>query len=89
MLAGAAAEHSNNFQKGGPRAERSVGKFVAAQVLPACAQRHRAQRSISADLIFGSFHQGKEHNPVVALTGIASYRNDAFIIVTQKSPLLM
>ena len=61
MVAMWAAGHSNNFQKGRPAAERSVGKLVAAQVL--CNLQRGGQerkRSIFADLTFGSLWQDKE-----------------------------
>jgi len=47
---------------------RKCGNRPPPQVLPALQRRGlRAQRSVAADLIFGSFHQGKEQRQPAAI----------------------
>jgi len=40
------------------------------------AQGPRAQRSVAADLIFGSFHQGKEQSLPAAIERVRAYNLD-------------
>ena len=60
-----------------PEAQAIVGQMEATgpcQVLPALQRKGlRAQRSVAADLIFGSFHQGKEQSQPAAIERVRAY----------------
>ena len=63
MVGCAAAGHSKYLQKGGNE-RGEAGQLFAAQVLPDLQRRPRAQRSLSADLIFWLLlDQAKSNSP--------------------------